>query len=126
MRSLIARAMVTRPQLLILDEPTAGLDMLAREQVLATVQRLRGPTVILITHHIEELPPTTSQVLLMCDGRAAACGAPAEVLTEPILSRAYGVAVEVRNAGGRYYLQVHPSAWEDLLGEGGSDNSNTR
>ena len=125
MRSLIARAMVTRPRLLILDEPTAGLDLLAREQVLATVAKLPGPTVILITHHVEELPPTTAQVLLLRDGRAAACGSMQAVLTAPILSRAYGVAVDVRSKGGRYYPQVHPSAWEELLRESGSDISNT-
>jgi iron complex transport system ATP-binding protein len=124
MRSLIARAMVTRPRLLILDEPTAGLDLLAREQVLATVQKLDGPTVILITHHVEELPPTTEQVLLMSGGRAAAIGTMDAVLTAPILSRAYGVKVEVRSAEGRYYLQVHPSAWDDLLHGSGPDNPN--
>ena len=120
-RSLIARAMVTRPRLLILDEPTAGLDLLAREQVLATVQKLHGPTVILITHHIEELPPTTAQVLLLREGRTAACGPMDTVLTGPILSKAYGFAVDVRGIGGRYYLHVHPSAWEGLLGDVGSD-----
>jgi len=124
-RSLIARAMVTRPRLLILDEPTAGLDLLAREQVLATVQKLHGPTVILITHHIEELPPTTAQVLLLRDGRAAAAGPMEAVLTAPILSRAYGFAVDVRSIGGRYYLEVHPSAWEGLLSESRSDICNT-
>jgi iron complex transport system ATP-binding protein len=125
MRSLIARAMVTRPRLLILDEPTAGLDLLAREQVLATIGRLHGPTVILITHHVEELPPTTSGVLLMRDGKSAASGTMVDVLTAPNLSRAYGVDVEVRRANGRYYPQVHPSAWEGLLGDSGADNRNT-
>ncbi len=119
MRSLIARAIVTQPALLILDEPTSGLDVLAREQVLATVQSLLesagAPTVILITHHIEELPPTTSQVLLLADGRPAAIGAMDGVLRSEILSRTFGVPVEVRTAGGRYYLEVHPIAWKNLL-----------
>src|SRR5579859_947202 len=62
MRCLIARALVVRPRLLLLDEPTAGLDLLAREQVLATIQALfeagdSPPTVVFITHHLEELPP---------------------------------------------------------------------
>src|SRR3954451_7057480 len=68
-RALIARALAVRPGLLLLDEPTAGLDLLAREQVLATVQRLfdspggaRRPTTVVITHHVEELPPATSHV----------------------------------------------------------------
>jgi iron complex transport system ATP-binding protein len=119
MRSLIARAIVTKPALLILDEPTSGLDVLAREQVLATIQMLlqgpQAPTVLLITHHIEELPPTTSQVLLLADGQPAAAGAMAEVLRSDILSRTFGFPVEVRSSGGRYYLEVHPSAWKDLL-----------
>src|SRR5690606_5303624 len=61
-RALIARALVAQPRLLLLDEPTAGLDLLAREQVLATVARLHAepqrPTIVIITHHTEELPPS--------------------------------------------------------------------
>jgi iron complex transport system ATP-binding protein len=120
-RSLIARAVITKPSLLILDEPTSGLDVLAREQVLATVDSLlRGPetpTIILITHHVEELPPTTSQVLLLDDGRAAALGSMESVLRPEILSPVFRFPVEVRISGGRYYLQVHPSAWKDILPE---------
>jgi iron complex transport system ATP-binding protein len=118
-RSLIARAMATRPDLMILDEATSGLDILAREQVLATVQMLfrqpHAPTVLIITHHVEELPPETSQVLLLQNGEPAAMGSVAEILRPEILSPVYGCPVEVRNSGGRYYLEVHPSAWEDLL-----------
>src|SRR6476646_9603171 len=78
-RNLIARALVREPRLLLLDEPTSGLDLLAREQVLATVQALFEsnqfpPTVVFITHHVEELPPATSHVLLLDQGRAAASG----------------------------------------------------
>ena len=120
-RALIARALVQRPQLLLLDEPIAGLDLLAREQVLATVQALfedprqPPPTVILITHHVEELPPATSRVLLLSDGRAAASGAPADVLRPEILSPVYNCPVHVRQSAGRFYLEVHPDAWRSLL-----------
>jgi iron complex transport system ATP-binding protein len=119
MRSLIARALVTEPGLLILDEPTSGLDPLAREQVLGTIQLLlqsgRGPTIVLITHHIEELPPMTSQVLLLSEGKPAAIGPMEKVLKGEILSKAFGIPVKVRESGGRYYLEVHPKAWGELL-----------
>ncbi len=120
-RALIARALAKRPRILLLDEPTAGLDILAREQVLATIQTLFDPghwrpTVILITHHVEELPPATSHVLLLAKGTVAAAGTTEEVLRERTLSEAYGCPVQVHQSGGRYYLEVHPSAWEDLIG----------
>jgi iron complex transport system ATP-binding protein len=130
MRSLIARALVTRPGLLILDEPTSGLDPLAREQVLGTIQLLlksgQGPTVVLITHHIEELPPSTSQVLLLGDGKPAASGSMEAVLRPEILSRTFGFEVQVRQNGGRYYLEVHPLAWKELLEQPGGDKSDKR
>jgi len=110
-RSLLARALVCRPRLLLLDEASSGLDLLAREQMLATVERLatspNAPTVVVITHHVEELPPATSQVLLLEDGRVAASGRPETVLTEETLSRVYRCPVQVKRAGGRFYLHVH-------------------
>jgi iron complex transport system ATP-binding protein len=126
-RTLIARALAIRPKLLLLDEPTAGLDLLAREQVLATVQRMfepegvrlaPPPTTVMITHHVEELPPATSHVLLLSGGRVAARGTPGEVLRAEVLSRAYDFEVQVRQSNGRYYVEVHPRAWEQLLRRG--------
>ena len=120
-RTLIARALVEWPRLLLLDEPTAGLDLLAREQVLATVQRLittrdpKPPTVLMITHHVEELPPATSHVLLLSKGQVAASGTPAEVLRAEVLSPVYGCPLEVRWQGERCYVEVHPGQWDALL-----------
>ncbi len=121
-RTLIARALVRRPRLLLLDEPTAGLDLLAREQVLATVQSLfqsdrTPPTVVMVTHHVEELPPATSQVLLLREGRSIASGSPEEVLRSDVMTEVYGCPVQIRRSNGRYYAEVHPQAWERLLCE---------
>ena len=119
MRCLLARALVVEPKLLILDEPTNGLDLVSREQVLATVAGLVGraerrPAVVVITHHVEELMPSTTDVLVLKDGRAAAVGRPDEVLTSAVLSGVYGLPVEVSERGGRYWLQVRPEAWDAL------------
>ena len=119
MRCLIARALVVEPKLLILDEPTNGLDLVSREQVLATVAGLVAraagrPAVVVITHHVEELMPSTTDVLVLKDGRAAAAGRPDQVLTSAVLGDVYGLPVEVSERGGRYWLQVHPTAWRGL------------
>jgi iron complex transport system ATP-binding protein len=121
MRCQIARALVVRPRLLMLDEPTAGLDLLAREQVLATVQALfedsasDPPTTIFITHHLEELPPATTLLLLLGDGTIAASGVPNQVLRAEILASVYGCPMQITSIGGRYYSQVHPGAWRGMM-----------
>lgn len=118
-RCLIARALAHRPELLVLDEPTAGMDVAGREQVLATVDRILAgpdaPTVIFITHHVEELPPRTRNVMLMRSGVITASGPPDRVITPESLSETFGCKVFVKRLHGRYWLEVLPEAWLDLM-----------
>ncbi len=118
-RCLIARALVHLPELLILDEPTAGLDIAGREQVLATIhlilQNPTPPAVLFITHHVEELPPNTDQVLLMRDGQFIAAGTPDQVITPESLTQTFDCKVYVKKVRGRFWLEVLPEAWLDLL-----------
>ncbi|MEM6505670.1 MAG: cobalamin/Fe3+-siderophore ABC transporter ATP-binding protein, partial [Planctomycetota bacterium] len=118
-RALIARALVHRPELLILDEPTAGLDLRGREQVLATIEQLLSqpdaPALLMITHHVEELSPRTSQVLLMKEGRFVAAGQPDQVINPETLSSVYGCKVYVKKSNGRFWVEVLPEAWLDLV-----------
>jgi iron complex transport system ATP-binding protein len=108
-RCLIARALVIKPRLLILDEPTAGLDLRSREQVLGSVQKLvgsGGPALLMITHHIEDLLPQTTHVLVLDEGTVAGAGEPAKVLKSTLLSAVYGCPVQVSKHGGRYWWRV--------------------
>ncbi len=121
-RCLIARALVHLPKMLILDEPTAGLDIAAREHLLATITQLHqlpdGPTIINVTHHVEEVSPSTDQVVLLRGGRITAAGPPERVITPETLSDLYGCKVYVQKRSGRYWLEVLPEAWLDLLRDG--------
>jgi len=109
-RALIARALVTQPELLILDEPTAGLDLAGRESFLATLDGLLSapdpPAVLQITHHPEELSPRTSHAILMSAGRTVLAGPPDEVLTDPHLSRVMGCPLRVRKEAGRWWVRA--------------------
>ncbi|NLH18040.1 MAG: ABC transporter ATP-binding protein [Phycisphaerae bacterium] len=109
-RVLIARALINRPRLLILDEPCAGLDPAAREKFLADlsamVLRPQAPTVLLVTHHVEEILPWMSHVLLLNKGRIAAAGSVAEVLNSETLGRAFGCHCDLARNNGRYHLQI--------------------
>jgi iron complex transport system ATP-binding protein len=118
-RCLIARALVHKPELLILDEPTAGMDVAGCEHVLATVEQILKqadpPTVLMITHHVEELSPLTSHVILMKDGLIMREGPPDQVITPESLTELYGCKVFVRKQHGRYWLEVLPEAWLELI-----------
>lgn len=107
-RLLIARALMADPKLLILDEPCAGLDPPAREHFLRFVdglgKRAGAPTLILVTHHVEEITAVFSHVLLLAKGRVLAQGEKQQILSSEILSNGFGEPVTVREAGGRYSL----------------------
>ena len=107
---LIARALLPTPRLLILDEPCSGLDLSAREQLLQTIHQVgtqsRGPTLIFVTHHIEEITPIFTHALIMQSGRILAQGVKEQVLTTPILSQAFGVPVNIIKTNGRYYNHI--------------------
>jgi iron complex transport system ATP-binding protein len=110
-RVVIARALVTRPEALVLDEPTAGLDIVARHQFLDSMGRLaqEGTTVILVTHHVEEILPETKQVALMREGRIAFAGPPDAALTPERLSMLFGAPVTVERAGAYYHVRLGPA-----------------
>src|SRR5271170_5611927 len=109
-RVLIGRALMARLRLLFLDEPAAGLDPVAREDFLQFLNVLaamrHAPTLILVTHHIEEIVPLFTHVLLLRDGRTLAAGAKERVLTTANLTVTFGAPVAVRRTGSRYRLEV--------------------
>jgi iron complex transport system ATP-binding protein len=109
-RFLLGRALVHDPEALVLDEPTSGLDVKACFQYLDIVRGLMraGKTVILVTHHIHEIPPEISRAVLLKGGEVLADGAKAEILTSANLSRLFEAPLEVVRANGFY--QVVPGA----------------
>jgi iron complex transport system ATP-binding protein len=109
-RILIARALVNEPRALILDEPTTGLDLLARSRFLKTLQNLarHGKTIILVTHRVEEIFPEIDRVILLNQGRILHDGPKREVLTSRRLSSLFGAPIRVRQSRG-YYTAVSGS-----------------
>jgi len=107
-RVLIARALVHDPRALLLDEPTTGLDLIARRRFLETLRRIarRGTTLILVTHHVEEILPEIGRVVLMRGGSVFRDGPKADVLTPPNLTALFDAPVGVREAGGYYRAEA--------------------
>jgi iron complex transport system ATP-binding protein len=111
-RALIARALMTDPEMLLLDEPAAGLDLGGREDLVARLAALAAdpdaPAIVLVTHHVEEIPPGFTHGMLLRDGRVVAQGLLADVLTEPNLSATFSQDLELQRAGQRYFARRRP------------------
>jgi iron complex transport system ATP-binding protein len=111
-RVLIARALMARPKLLILDEPCAGLDPVAREHFLRLVSQLArarrrgGPALVLVTHHVEEIVPGFTHALLLRSGEVVAAGAREHILTSRNLARTFGAPMKLVRERGRYRLAL--------------------
>ncbi|WP_291313847.1 ABC transporter ATP-binding protein [Corynebacterium sp. UBA2622] len=105
-RVLIARAIMTDPELLIMDEPAAGMDLGGREDLVAFLGELAldpdAPAIVMITHHVEEIPYGFTHALLLDEGQVIAQGLIDDVLTSENISRAYHQPIEVTRADGRF------------------------
>ena len=106
-RVLIARALVSEPKALVLDEPTAGLDLVARHRFLKLVSRVarEGTTIVLVTHHVEEIIPEIKQVILLKHGRVAFAGPKSSMLTPERLSSVMDAPIALQEINGYYYAK---------------------
>lgn len=105
-RMLIARALMTDPELLLLDEPAAGLDLGGREDLVARIAALAGdpaaPTTVMVTHHLEEIPPGFTHALLLRDGEVVAAGPIGDTLTTANLTTTFDLPLVVMRIGDRW------------------------
>ncbi len=112
-RAVIARALAMKPDLLLLDEATGGLDPVTREQFLKNLDKLLrpgtkkpGPALVYITHHSEEILPSFTHVLLLRAGRIVAAGPKAKVLTPALLEKTFGAKLKISRHDGRIWLRA--------------------
>ncbi|HET6653565.1 MAG TPA: ABC transporter ATP-binding protein [Nocardioides sp.] len=111
-RVQIARSLMTDPELLLLDEPAAGLDLSGREDLVSTLSVLAmdetSPATILVSHHVEEIPPGFTHALLLREGRVVASGPLEHVMTEEILSATFGMPLQLRHEDARWSARRSP------------------
>lgn len=116
---LILRALMPQPKLLILDEPCNGLDLLAREELLGLIEtiakRPNAPTILYVTHHVEEILPCFTNSLLLKEGKVFAEGRTEELLSSERLSDFFEAGIEVENFHGRYYAKLLQNNHNRLL-----------
>ena len=109
-KTLLARALMPEPELLVLDEPCSGLDLKAREGLLDAVQEMctteGGPALIYITHHIEEIIPAITHALTLRNGKIIASGKREDVLTNAVLSETFEVPVKLHEKAGRLWPMI--------------------
>ncbi|MET3805113.1 iron complex transport system ATP-binding protein [Nakamurella sp. UYEF19] len=110
-RALAARALMTDPELLLLDEPAAGLDLGGREDLLARLSHLAidpgSPATVLVTHHVEEIPTAFTHLLLLREGKVVAAGPIVETLTAQALSETFGMTLLLDRRDGRYFAHAN-------------------
>jgi iron complex transport system ATP-binding protein len=108
-RVLIARALMTDPEMLLLDEPAAGLDLGGREDLVARLSDLamdpEAPAMVLVTHHVEEIPPGFTHALLLRDGRAVVSGLMDDVVTSENLSKTFDQDLLLERSGNRFFAR---------------------
>ncbi|HEV3356614.1 MAG TPA: ABC transporter ATP-binding protein [Pseudonocardiaceae bacterium] len=108
-RALIARALMTDPEMLLLDEPAAGLDLGGREDLVARLTELAmdpdAPATVLVTHHVEEIPPGFTHAMLLREGRVVAQGLLDDVITEDNLSATFGQKLILEKTDGRFFAR---------------------
>jgi iron complex transport system ATP-binding protein len=112
-RVQLARALMTDPELLLLDEPAAGLDLGGREDLVRRLGLLAAdpdaPAMVLVTHHVEEIPPGFSHALLLREGQVVAQGLLGDTITDEHLSATFGLPLTVGFADGRFTARARPS-----------------